>query len=69
MIPIPLPVLKDLANTYRHSGILALSFADGKFAVSSYGMTRTKCDAIKLVNERIAELIEQGVIEIPEELR
>lgn len=68
MIPIPINNLRDLAQTYRASGVLAIQFGDGKFATTSYGMTREKCDALKRVNIRIAELIENGTIEIPEEL-
>lgn len=59
---------KRLAYDYRAKGVLILSFGAGRYGTASYGMTRPLCDAMKSVNEQIAELIEQGTITIPPEL-
>jgi hypothetical protein len=68
MIPIPLPVCKDLAAAYRCSGVLVMAFGDRSFKFTSYGMTRERCDALRKVNDQIADLIEDGTIVIPEVL-
>ena len=59
---------KKLAYELRASGVIILSFSDGGFGMASYGMTRAKCNAARIVVDRIADMIERGDIEIPEEL-
>jgi hypothetical protein len=60
---------KKMAMDARALGVLILAFGGGQFGASSYGMTRPLCDAMRKVNERIAELIANGTIEIPDALR
>lgn len=60
---------KRLATDARALGVLILSFGGNQFGTASYGMTRPMCDAMRKVNERIYELIQNGTIEVPDVLR
>lgn len=60
---------KQLAVDHRAVGALVLTFGDGTHAGASYGMTRRHCDAMGKVLDQIADLIRDGVIQIPDVLR
>lgn len=68
MDPVPITDAKEIAVRRRAKAVLVLAFGGGRFAVTTFGMTRRQCDGAKRVNEQIARLIEDGTLEIPEEL-
>ncbi len=69
MTPPAITDAKRIAFDARALGALILTFGDGHYATTSFGLTRPLCDAMKAVNERIAELIRDGTIKIPDALR
>lgn len=69
MTPPSIADAKELAHRLRSRGVLILAVGDGRLGVSSYGMTRRDCDAMKAINNQIADLIADETIEIPEALR
>jgi hypothetical protein len=68
MNQVPISTAKRVAIEQRAVGVLVLAIGGGKFSAASYGMTRRHCDAMKIVNDQIAELIREGAIKIPEAL-
>lgn len=75
MTDIPIEDAKDIALRRRCRGVLIVAFGanprtgEPACATVSYGHTRASCDAMKQVNVRISDLIEQGLIEIPDALQ
>jgi len=69
MNKVPISDAKDIAMRHRSIGALVLTVGDNQFAVTTYGHTRASCDAMRKVNEQIAECIRSGIIRIPDELR
>lgn len=68
----PTPTISDakrLAIQYRRTGVLILSFGGERYSRSGYGMKREHCRAVKEVSDRIAALIEDGTIEVPDCIR
>ncbi len=57
---------KEICTRYRKNGAVILTFDNRKFHCSSYGFTRSWCDAMRHVVEQIAGLIEEEAIEIPD---
>ena len=55
---------RDLAYRFRQSGVLLLTIGGGKFAVTSYGADRRRCDALRKVNDFITDAIERGEIDL-----
>ena len=62
---------KALAMKYRKLGVMVLHFGgrNMQYGGASYGMTRRHCDAMGKLLDRIMELIDQGIIDVPQELR
>lgn len=59
---------KALAYKLRAPGVLVITIGGGQYGAASYGHTRRTCDAMRRVTDRIADLIQAGQIEIPDEL-
>lgn len=57
---------KAVALKYRKRGVIILSFSGEGFAVTSYGMTRADCDAMRQVNDQIADMLAAGDIALPD---
>lgn len=57
---------KAVAVRHRRVGVIILSFTGCDYAAASYGMTRHACDAMRSVVDQIGELIEQGLITLPD---
>lgn len=74
MTPPSIADAKDVTMKLRARGAMVLAFGAGKFdttayATASYGMTREYCDAMRMVNDQICDLIAKGKIVIPPVLR
>jgi hypothetical protein len=67
--PPPITDAKRVAFDNRALGAMILTFGDGSYATASYGLTRPLCDAMRSVNEQIADLIKSGTIKIPDALK
>lgn len=60
---------KSLALKHRCRGVIILAFSEDHFGCASYGITRSDCDAMKHVLNRIYDLLEEGKIELPDSFR
>lgn len=69
MNAIPITDAKRVAFDNRALGVLIIGFGGERVATTSYGLTRPLCDAMKSVNEQIADLIRNGTIIVPDVLR
>ena len=60
---------KELATRYRKRGVIVFHVGAGRFGFTSYGMTRKDCDALRSVVDKIADMIQDGTITVPNQLR
>ena len=65
MTPPRIADVKELAHRYESRGVLVLCISAGRFSITSYGMTRKDCDAMKSVNDQLANLILSGDLTLP----
>jgi hypothetical protein len=55
---------KEIAQRFRKRGVLLLTVDSQQSCVTSYGMTRKQCDAMRKVNDFLADAIERGEINL-----
>lgn len=59
---------KEIALRLRRRGVAVIAFGGDNWGAASYGMTRRDCDAMRRFLDRLFELAESGVLELPHEL-
>lgn len=62
MKPPTITDAKELATRLRQRRVLILTITESEAAISSYGMTRADCDAMRKVADQIMDMLEHGEI-------
>lgn len=72
MTPTPPTIAdaKQIATDRRQLGVLILAFdGSGSFSIATFGQNRRLCDAMRKVNDQLADSLAAGEIAVPDELR
>ncbi len=58
---------KALALKHRKRGVLILTVGNGQYSLTTYGMTRADCNALRITSEDMARCIDDLLIDLPGE--